>query len=159
MELRSYTLVQLLPAQTLFLFASFCKIIGQALQSSLCHIFHKVGAGEILSLAEKAFWGKGSDQCNGDWSKMPCSGVPDRPDWQCEPEPTILCTEVEPWRSVQGMVCLRPKCHSGILFRLHTPFKPGNRISLSRKTQFFSSLPCKPPKLRKHDYILKPYKP
>lgn len=35
--------------------------LGQVLQSNLCAIFHKVGAEEMLSLAEKAFWGKGTD--------------------------------------------------------------------------------------------------
>lgn len=47
----------------------------------------------------------------------------------------------------------------GILFRLYTPFKPGNQTPLSRKNQFLQALPVNLLNQKKHDYIVKPYKP
>ena len=103
-------------------------LFGQASQSNACDKFHKAGAKEMLSLfAEKAFWGKAQTM----WRRLEQNALP------CDRQTVWTKADCSlQWPGIFGFgwdrVWLRPECHSGILFRLYTPFKPGNHSPLSR---------------------------
>lgn len=142
--------------------SSFVKLLfGQASQSNACDKFHKAGAKEMLSLfAEKAFWGKAQTM----WRRLEQNALPcDRQTVWTKADCSLQWPGI--FKFGWDRVWLRPECHSGILFRLYTPFKPGNHSPLSRMKQFFQD-PLENLPNQKNicilyicDYIVKPHRP
>lgn len=144
-------LLQLLPALTCFI------PVGVPLQNhgpsfAKLPMYYIPQSGWVLRSScvpcRESFLGKRS------WSKVPCCGVwTDQTDTVGIEASCCSLWWVGAFRPGQGMVWLRPECHTGIEFRLYTPFRVLPRTS-------FCKLPLQNFQTKKKSVsIVKPYKP